>query len=245
MKIALIGYGKMGHAIEKIATGRGHSIVSIIDQNNPQDLTSEAFLSADVVIEFTTPDTAVEHYIHCFKHHLPVVSGTTGWLSRRDMVENSRKEHEGAFFYASNFSVGVYIFDLVSRKLAQLMNPYDYEVRMQEVHHIHKKDHPSGTALSLAEGVLEGLDRKKRLVPFLEGEHRNIPADALGIECFREGEVPGIHRITYESDVDTISIEHSAKGREGFALGAVLAAEFIRERKGAFGMKDMMTAQSC
>ena len=241
MKIALIGYGKMGHEIEKIAPQRGHSIVSIVDRDNPEALTSEAFLSADVVIEFTTPDTAVRHYIYCFEHGLPVVSGTTGWLDRREEVEQVRETCEGAFFYASNFSIGVYMFDLVSRHLARLMDAYDtYDVRMEEVHHIHKKDHPSGTALSLAEGILSELGRKTMVVPFLGGETPAIPAEGLGIECFREGEVPGIHRIRYESGIDSISIEHSAKGRQGFAFGAILAAEYLKGKKGTFGMKDMM-----
>lgn len=241
MKIALIGYGKMGHEIEKIALQRGHSIVSIVDRDNPEALASEAFLSADVVIEFTTPDTAVQHYTYCFEHGLPIVSGTTGWLARREEVERVRKTCDGAFFYASNFSVGVYIFDLVSRHLARLMNAHDtYDVRMEEVHHIHKKDHPSGTALSLAEGILSELERKATIVPFLDSETPAIPADGLGIACSREAEVPGIHRIRYESDIDSISIEHSAKGRQGFAFGAVLAAEYLKGKKGTFGMKDMM-----
>lgn len=231
----------MGREIEKIARQRGHTVVSIVDQDNPEALASEAFLSADVVVEFTTPDTAVQHYTYCFEHHLPVVSGTTGWLARREEVERVCEANDGAFFYASNFSVGVYMFDLVSRHLARLMNAYDtYDVCMEEVHHVHKKDHPSGTALSLAEGILSELERKERIVACLDGERPDVTEKDLRIECFREGEVPGIHRVRYESEIDSISMEHSAKGRQGFAFGAVLAAEYLRGKKGSFGMKDMM-----
>lgn len=241
MKIALIGYGKMGREIEQIALQRGHDVVSIIDRDNKEDMQSPSFLSADVVIEFTTPETAVGHYKYCFEHALPVVSGTTGWLAERAEVEQVRKTHDGAFFYASNFSVGVYLFDQLNRFLARLMNGQEtYDVRMEEVHHIHKKDHPSGTALSLAQGLLEELGRKARIVPYLEGETPSVAEGDLEIKCCREGEVPGVHRIIYDSDIDTISIEHSAKGRRGFALGAVLAAEYLRGKKGVFSMNDMM-----
>ncbi len=246
MKIALIGYGKMGQAIERIALGRGHSVVAVIDRHNTEEIEGEEFRSADVVIEFTTPDTAVEHYMKCFGLGMPVVSGTTGWLDRRNEVEQACLSNEGAaFFYASNFSVGVYLFDLINKRLAELMNlRTEYDVRMEEVHHIHKKDHPSGTALTLSESIISRIDRKERGVAYLDGsgEAKSFAPDELPIRCIREGEVPGIHRIIYGSAVDSITIEHSAKGREGFALGAVLAAEFLKGKRGIYGMDDLMSA---
>ena len=235
MKIALVGYGKMGKTIEQIARNRGHEIVSIIDVNNPGDFESEAFKQADVAIEFTTPATAFDNYMKCFAAGVPVVSGTTGWLSRLDEVKRMCTEEGKTFFYASNFSIGVNIFFALNKYLAKIMNNFpSYDVRMTEVHHIHKLDAPSGTAITLAEGVLENLDRKERWT--LETAEK--PTD-LPIYAIREGEVPGIHEIVYESDADTISIKHDAKSRAGFALGAVLAAEFTAGKKGFLGMNDL------
>ena len=235
MKIALVGYGKMGKTIEQIARNRGHEIVSIIDVNNPGDFESEAFKQADVAIEFTTPATAFDNYMKCFAAGVPVVSGTTGWLSRLDEVKRMCAEEGKTFFYASNFSIGVNIFFALNKYLAKIMNNFpSYDVRMTEVHHIHKLDAPSGTAITLAEGVLETLDRKERWT--LETAEK--PTD-LPIHAIREGEVPGIHEIVYESDADTISIKHDAKSRAGFALGAVLAAEFTAGKKGFLGMNDL------
>lgn len=235
MKIALVGYGKMGKTIEQIARNRGHEIVSIIDVNNPGDFESEAFKQADVAIEFTTPATAFDNYMKCFAAGVPVVSGTTGWLSRLDEVKRMCTEEGKTFFYASNFSIGVNIFFALNKYLAKIMNNFpSYDVRMTEVHHIHKLDAPSGTAITLAEGVLENLDRKERWT--LETAEK--PTD-LPIHAIREGEVPGIHEIIYESDADTISIKHDAKSRAGFALGAVLAAEFTAGKKGFLGMNDL------
>ena len=222
MKIALIGYGKMGKTIEQIALQRGHQIVSIIDINNTADFDSEAFRSADVAIEFTTPATALNNYMRCFAANVPVVSGTTGWLDHLDEVKAKCEQEGKTFFYASNFSVGVNIFFALNRYLAKIMNNFPaYDVRMTEVHHIHKLDAPSGTAITLAEGILEHIDRKKRWTL----ETAEQPTD-LPIHAIREGEVPGIHEIVYESEADTISIKHDAKSRAGFALGAVIAAEF-------------------
>ena len=202
MKIALVGYGKMGKTIEQIARNRGHEIVSIIDVNNPGDFESEAFKQADVAIEFTTPATAFDNYMKCFAAGVPVVSGTTGWLSRLNEVKRMCAEEGKTFFYASNFSIGVNIFFALNKYLAKIMNNFpSYDVRMTEVHHIHKLDAPSGTAITLAEGVLENLDRKERWT--LETAEK--PTD-LPIHAIREGEVPGIHEIIYESDADTISI---------------------------------------
>lgn len=235
MKIALIGYGKMGKTIEQIALQRGHQIVSIIDINNTADFDSEAFRSADVAIEFTTPATALNNYMRCFAANVPVVSGTTGWLDHLDEVKAKCEQEGKTFFYASNFSVGVNIFFALNRYLAKIMNNFPaYDVRMTEVHHIHKLDAPSGTAITLAEGILEQIDRKKRWTL----ETAEQPTD-LPIHAIREGEVPGIHEIVYESEADTISIKHDAKSRAGFALGAVIAAEFTAGKKGFLGMNDL------
>lgn len=235
MKIALVGYGKMGKTIEQIARNRGHEIVSIIDVNNPEDFESEAFKQADVAIEFTIPATAFDNYMKCFAAGVPVVSGTTGWLNRLDEVKRMCAEEGKTFFYASNFSIGVNIFFALNKYLAKIMNNFpSYDVRMTEVHHIHKLDAPSGTAITLAEGILDNLDRKERWT--LETSEK--PTD-LPIHAIREGEVPGIHEIIYESDADIISIKHDAKSRAGFALGAVLAAEFTAGKKGFLGMNDL------
>lgn len=235
MKIALVGYGKMGKTIEQIALNRGHEIVSIIDINNVQDFESEAFKQADVAIEFTTPATAFDNYMKCFAAGVPVVSGTTGWLSRLDEVKQMCEKEGKTFFYASNFSIGVNIFFAVNKYLAKIMNNFpSYDVRMTEVHHIHKLDAPSGTAITLAEGILENIERKNRWT--LETAEK--PTD-LPIHAIREGEVPGIHEIIYESEADTISIKHDAKSRAGFALGAVIAAEFTAGKKGFLGMNDL------
>lgn len=236
MKIALIGYGKMGHEIEKIAVKRGHSIVSIIDMNNNSDLDSSAFKSADVAIEFSTPESAFGNYLKCFEHHVPVVAGTTGWLDKMSEIKKACVGGEQTFFYASNYSLGVNIFFALNKYLARIMNAYpDYNVSMEEIHHIHKLDAPSGTAITLAEGILENIERKNRWN--LEKEEKNSD---LSIHCIREGEVPGIHEIIYESEADIISIKHDAKSRKGFALGAVLAAEFVKDKKGFLGMNDML-----
>ena len=232
MKIALVGYGKMGKTIEQIALSRGHEIVSIIDINNPDDFESAAFKSADVAIEFTTPATAFDNYMKCFAANVPVVSGTTGWTARMSEIKEMCEKEGKTFFYASNFSIGVNIFFALNKYLAKVMNNFpSYDVRMTEVHHIHKLDAPSGTAITLAEGILENIDRKDRWT--LETAEK---ATDLPIHAIREGEVPGIHEIIYESDVDTISIKHDAKSRAGFALGAVVAAEFTDGKKGFLGM---------
>lgn len=225
----------MGKTIEQIAIQRGHQIVSIIDISNPDDVYSDAFKSADVAIEFTTPVTAFSNYMKCFDVSVPVVSGTTGWLDKINVIKEKCEKEGKTFFYASNFSIGVNIFFAMNKYLAKIMNNFpDYDVRMTEVHHIHKLDAPSGTAMTLAEGILENIDRKNRWT--LETSER--PTD-LPIHAIRKGEVPGIHEVVYESDVDTISIKHDAKSRAGFALGAVIAAEFIAGKKGFLGMSDL------
>ncbi|MDR2968402.1 MAG: 4-hydroxy-tetrahydrodipicolinate reductase [Tannerellaceae bacterium] len=235
MKIALIGYGKMGKTIERIALERGHEIVSIIDIDNREDFNSAAFGSADVAIEFTVPAMAFENYMKCFAADVPVVSGTTGWLSRMAELRAMCEQEGKTFFYASNFSLGVNIFFALNKYLAGIMNNFpQYDVRIAETHHIHKLDAPSGTAITLAENLIREVAGKKR---WALGAAKK--PDDLVISSFREGEVPGRHEIVYESSVDTVRIEHDAKSRDGFALGAVVAAEFTAGKKGFLGMSDL------
>lgn len=241
MKIALIGYGKMGHEIEKIALERGHNIVSIIDINEEDKFSSNEFKSADVAIEFTSPKSALNNYRRAFEANVPIVSGTTGWLEHLDEIKHECENNGKTFFYASNFSLGVNIFFAVNRYLAKLMNKLtDYDVSMEETHHIHKLDAPSGTAISLAEGILENIERKKSWALHQESNEINNSDDVIKIKDFRDGEVPGIHKVIYESDADSITITHDAKSRKGFALGAVLAAEFTKDNKGFLGMNNML-----
>jgi 4-hydroxy-tetrahydrodipicolinate reductase len=236
MKLALIGYGKMGHAIEKIALDRGHQILSIIDMDNPEDFDSPEFLSVEAAIEFSQPQSAFANYQKCFERNIPVIAGTTGWLEHLDEVKNICEKENQTFFYASNYSIGVNIFFAVNQYLSKIMNQFpSYDVRMEEVHHIHKLDSPSGTGITLAEGILENIDRKKQ---WKEAEKGN--EDDLCIHSKREGEVPGIHEIIYESDADSIRIKHDAKNRTGFALGAVLAAEYTKGKKGFLTMNNML-----
>ena len=235
MKIGLIGSGKMGHAIEQIALQRGHEIVSVIDVNNQEDFMSDAFKSADVAIEFSMPAVAMDNYRRAFAAGVPVVSGTTGWLEHLPEIKEACKAGQ-TFFYASNFSLGVNIFFALNKYLAKIMNDFPaYDVRMVETHHVHKLDAPSGTAITLAEGLIDNIERKNKWV-----EGKEPAEDEIGICSVREGEVPGIHTVIYESDVDTISITHDAKSRMGFALGAVVAAEFTCGKKGFLTMQDML-----
>lgn len=226
----------MGRAIEQIARSRGHEIVSIIDIDNPEEFESEAFRSADVAIEFTAPSVALGNYRKAFAAGVPVVSGTTGWLEHLPEIKAACEQGQ-TFFYASNFSLGVNIFFAVNKYLARIMNQFPaYDVAMEETHHIHKLDAPSGTAITLAEDIIERIDRKTAWV-----EGRLPVAGELGIKAVRRDEVPGIHTITYESEVDTITITHDAKSRMGFALGAVVAAEFTCGKKGFLTMQDMLS----
>ena len=213
MKIALIGYGKMGHIIESIALERGHEIVCIIDKDNTEDFHSAAFASADVAIEFTTPQTAEANVLRAWAVGVPVVSGTTGWNIEATRLEAIRQK--AGLMWSSNYSIGVNLLFALNKQLAKFMEAYpNYTPHMTEVHHIHKLDAPSGTAKTLQEAI---------------GEERLPVTD---IESIREGEVPGIHTITWDSEVDTITISHSAKSRKGFALGAVIAAEWMRGKTG-------------
>lgn len=236
MKIALIGYGKMGREIEKIALDRGHEIVLTIDITNQEDLTVENLKKADVAIEFTIPASAVSNYNICFEAGIPVVSGTTGWLDQKEEIFGNCKAKSGTFFYASNFSVGVNIFFAINQRLAQLMAKRDeYNVEMKEIHHTQKLDAPSGTAISLAEDIIENLAEKNSWV-----NNRTEEKSELGIISEREGQVPGYHSVRYDSEVDYIEITHNAKSRKGFAMGAVLAAEFSFGKKGVLTMNDLL-----
>lgn len=236
MKIGLIGYGKMGKEIERIALDRGHEIVLIIDINNPEDLTTENLKKADVMIEFTVPASAIKNYMLCFEAGVPVVSGTTGWLDKRDEIHQACNAASGTFFHTTNFSLGVNIFFAVNKRLAQLMaNRSEYKVEMKEIHHTQKLDAPSGTAITLAEGILENIPTKKSWV-----NQSTENSDELGIISEREGQVPGTHIVNYDSEVDYIEITHCAKSRKGFAFGAVLAAEYSVGKKGILSMNDLL-----
>lgn len=236
MKIALIGYGKMGKELEKLALSRGHEIVSIIDIHNQEDFESEAFRSADVALEFTNPKVAYNNYIKTFNAGVKLVSGSTGWLEEHgDEIKEMCAKGGKTLFWASNFSLGVVVFSALNKYLAKVMDQFpEYDVTMSETHHIHKMDAPSGTAITLAEGVLENISRKDKWV---KGEAHN-PKE-LPIESLREGEVVGLHTICYESSADTISITHDAKNRDGFVMGAILAAEFTANKEGFLGMGDL------
>lgn len=234
--------------IEEIALGRGHEIVSIIDIDNQEDFDSPEFASADVAIEFTAPHVAYGNYLRAFSHNVKVVSGSTGWMNdHRADVERLCREEGQTLFWASNFSIGVAIFSAVNRYLAKIMNQFpQYDVEMEEVHHIHKLDAPSGTAITLAEEIVADIDRKKSwtkgtlLCPdgTTEGS-ATAPADQLRIDSIRRDEVPGIHSIKYDSDADCITITHDAHSRRGFALGAVLAAEYTKDHSGLLTISDM------
>jgi len=241
MKIALLGYGKMGQAIEQVLIDQkqGDEIVLKISSANLSDLTTENLQKADVAIEFSTPHTAIENIYKCFKAGVPVVVGSTAWLSRLDEVKAECSLHSGSLFFSPNFSVGVNIFWEINRKLAELMNHQpQYHVAMEEIHHTEKLDAPSGTAVKTAEVILEKLHNKKGWSLVAEGQ-QPAPGSLL-IVAKREPNVPGTHVVTYTSNVDYIEIKHEAKNRRGFAEGAVLAARWLPGKKGVFEMKDLL-----
>lgn len=235
MKILLLGYGKMGKTIEKIALERGHSIVGKIDLSNRSEMDELGKADVDVAIEFSAPESAYENITYCLKKGWPIVCGTTGWLEHRSEIEALCQSEKGAFFYASNYSIGVNLFFRLNRQLAQLMKGHGYQASMTEIHHIHKLDAPSGTAITLAEGLIAEDSSLKgwTLAPENEGGLIQIKAE-------REGEVPGTHIIRYESEVDKIEIAHTAHSRAGFALGAVISAEWLPDKQGVFGMDDLL-----
>lgn len=244
MKIALLGYGKMGKIIEKIATDRKHEIVLKIDQDNQHDLTAENLQKADVAIEFSTPATVLANIDHCFNAGVPIVVGTTGWYEQLDAIKEKYNASDNAFIYGTNFSVGVNIFFHINKVLAKLMNkhPY-YDVQVEEIHHTQKLDSPSGTAITIAEGIIENLDSKKEWVNVLTDVNSpvedNAKAQDVLIESYRIENVPGTHTVLYDSEVDTIEIKHTAHNRNGFALGAVLAAEWVADKSGFYSVADM------
>lgn len=231
MKIALLGYGRMGQTIERLALGRGHEIVLKVDENT----TTYDIKEADIAIDFSVPSVAFDNITNCFKNGVPVVSGTTGWLDEYDEALEICDQNNGAFIYASNFSLGVNVFFELNEYLAKMMaNLTDYKVSMEEIHHTKKLDAPSGTAITLAEGVIKNTDYKNWAL-----DVTNSP-DELPIVAKRIPDVPGTHEVKYESNIDTIDIKHTAHSREGFALGAVVAAEWLHGKKGVFSMRDVL-----
>lgn len=236
MKLAIIGYGKMGKEIEALAQERGYEIVVTIDKDGFTHEAKRLLKMADVAVEFSTPATAVDNFLNCFDLGVPVVSGTTGWLDQFEKVRKICLDKESGFFYASNFSLGVNLFFELNKKLAHLFSAYpEYQVRMEEIHHTQKKDAPSGTAITLAEDIISENKNKTKWVCNAPANNHEIPIIARRID-----NVTGTHTISYESPVDCIEISHQAKNRKGFVMGALLAAEFMKGKKGIFGMKDLL-----
>ncbi|MCB2196398.1 MAG: 4-hydroxy-tetrahydrodipicolinate reductase [Bacteroidetes bacterium] len=236
MKIAIIGYGKMGKEIEQVALDRGHEILLKLDVSNIRNVKKEDLQDIDVAVEFSNPESAFSNINLCFDHNIPIVSGTTGWLDKFNETVQRCKREQKTFFYASNYSIGVNLFFKLNSYLAKMMNKFSaYDVHVEETHHTQKLDAPSGTAITLTEELLNSLDRKKNW----EKEAASN-SDSIAVMSFREGKVPGNHKVTYESSFDKLMIEHNAKSRKGFALGAVLAAEFIVGKTGYFSMNDML-----
>ena len=230
MKIALLGYGKMGKIIEKLALEKGHTIISKINQ----DSSKEELLKADIAIEFSTPEAAVSNIKFCLENNIPIVSGTTGWLAHYDKMIKLCENRNGSFIYASNFSIGVNLFFSINEYVSNLMEPWkDYQVSIEEVHHNQKLDIPSGTAVTLAEGIIRNSDKKNWELNGTEAENINITAKRIN-------DIKGTHIINYDSNIDTILIKHEAHSRDGFALGAILAAEWLADKKGIFTMKDVL-----
>jgi len=236
MKIVLIGYGKMGREIERLALVRGHQVIAKIDVYNQADLQTLTSVDVDVAIEFSNPASAYSNILTCINKQIPVVCGTTGWLEKKAEVESLTKEKNSTFFYASNYSIGVNLFFRLNKMLAQLMSPQkEYDIYTNEIHHLEKKDSPSGTAITIAEGIIDAFPAKDKWV------NNEIPAaNEVAIWSQRESIIPGTHTVKYISKVDQIEITHEAFSREGFALGAVIAAEWVKDKKGVLGMDDML-----
>lgn len=235
MKVAIIGYGKMGHEIEQVLLSRGHSVALIIDQDNAHDLCAEKLAEVDVAIEFTTPTTAYSNVRTCIECGTPVVSGTTGWHDKLEELQALCREKGSSMIWSSNYSLGVNITFRLNRYLAELMNRFDaYNIDIEEIHHTQKKDAPSGTAISLANDIIARVERKQRWL-----NEPTEEADAIAITSLREGTVPGTHTVTYTSEDDKIEVRHTLFSRRALALGAVVAAEFIAPRKGVFTIDDL------
>lgn len=242
MKIALLGYGKMGQIIERFATDRGHEVVLKIGVENLNDFTVENLKKANVAIDFSAPDAAVSNIYKCFEAKLPIVVGTTGWYGELQKIKNDCEDSNNTLLYGSNFSIGVNIFFHLNKVLAKLMNNYPaYDVQVEEIHHTQKLDSPSGTAMTLAEGIIDEIDGKKEWVNELVGNPTGdkTSAEQLLIESHRIENVPGTHTVVYGSEVDDIEIKHTAHSRAGFALGAVVAAEWVQNKRGFYSIADI------
>lgn len=236
MNLALIGYGRMGHEIEAAAIARGHSVNLIIDVNNSDDLNSENLKGTDAVIEFTFPEAALGNIIKCLENKVPVVSGTTGWLKDYDKAAEACRKYRTAFIHSTNFSIGVNLLFMLNAQLAKHMSRYHgYSVSIEEIHHTKKLDAPSGTAITLTEGISRNHPGYNGWAFAGEAAEGKVPVTAV-----REGNVPGTHIVTWDSEIDTITLRHEAKNRKGLALGAVIAAEYISSREGVFTMNDVM-----
>lgn len=242
MNIVLLGYGKMGQLIEKFAVKRGHEVVLIVDEHNRAKITAEDLQAVDVAIDFSTPHAALDNITLCFEADLPIVVGTTGWYDHLQEIQDTCLNEDKSLLYGSNFSIGVNIFFHVNRLLAKAVAPYkQYDVQVEEIHHIHKLDAPSGTAITIAEGIIENNDSKTSWVnELVDGSNQIIPKpDELLIESLRIEEVPGTHTVLYSSEVDQIEFKHTAHNRDGFALGAVVSAEWLNGKKGFYQVTDI------
>ena len=240
MKIALLGYGKMGQELERLIEKSDHEIVLIVDSVEDWQKEGYRLKEADVAIEFSTPLNVVENIYHCFTAGVPVVVGTTGWHENLEEIKNKCIEQNQSLFYASNYSIGVNLFFDLNRFLARSMAKYEgYEISIEETHHIHKQDAPSGTAITIANDIIQNIGRKDKWV-----RETSEKPEEVGIKSFRTENVPGTHVVKYESEIDSIQIIHTAKNRRGFALGAIMAAEFLKDKKGYYEMKDLLSAQN-
>jgi len=241
MNIAIIGYGKMGKEIERLALPK-HNVVSIIDIDNQKEIEQLHDKKTDVAIEFTNPESVINNIISCFKQNIPIVCGTTGWHNKLKIVEEECKKYNGSLLYSSNFSIGVNLFFYLVKQSAQLLNSYynSYNISIEEIHHIQKKDSPSGTAITMANIIMKEIKNIEKWINYLNTQHEHVNKQELPIFSKRIENVIGIHKLTYESDIDIISLNHEAKNRKGFAYGAILAAEYIKDKKGIYTMNDLL-----
>ncbi|NGM65887.1 4-hydroxy-tetrahydrodipicolinate reductase [Sphingobacterium sp. SGR-19] len=242
MRVVILGYGKMGQLIEKFATKRGHEIFLIVDKDNRESIAASDIADADVAIDFSEPAAALDNIHLCFEANLPIVVGTTGWYTHLDEVKSICEDENQTMLYGSNFSIGVNVFFHINKLLAKAMSPYkQYDAQVEEIHHIHKLDAPSGTAITIAEGILENTPSKTKWVNDVIGEGEEVipKPDELLIESHRIEEVPGTHTVLYSSEVDQIEFKHTAHSRAGFALGAVVAAEWVQDKKGFYQVTEM------